>query len=586
MMSDGPRTLPRSRPCFRRLRLAGLAGLLLCLLTAGSTGAQEGELSSFLDSVDVNLVNIEVFVTDRQGNRVDGLTREDFTVEMDGKPVEVTNFHVARPAPAEDTAAAPEAPPSAPIQDATPVAQAESAPAPEAAAPPRPMFLTVYVDNVNIMPQNRRRLLKDLRPLLRQRLAAGDQVMLLAYDRSVRVLEPFTRDPEALEAALDRLEETVTHRPAANAQLRMVMSDMGTDTESGRPLEVLIDNYQQIREVEALAAYKGLQQAIVGLAGVPGRKSLLYVSDGIPRFPGVELEQMGSEDQAGRAELPSRRARRDLRSFYRQVYRQANAHEVTLYTLDARGPAENFLLSAETGGLLERAAQFTFSRDASLQEPLLELARQTGGRAIINTFNFGPVLEDVTRDFQSYYSLGFPAAEADDQYHDIEVRVKGKGLKVRHREGYLSKSPATRVADRTESFLLQGWQSNPMGVQLQFAAPEKKKRRWRVPVLIRVPARAITLIPRDNEMVGRLQLFVAVRDGEGRVSELTRLERDVRIPQAELDKQRTAGEVNDLGYAVELEMRPGPQSLVVGVWDEVGGGESYVYQRVVVGEEG
>ena len=591
-MSEGRRCLPRPRPRPRRRRwrrrvltLAGLAAIVLvCTLSASSTVAQEEDLSTFLDSVDVNLVNLEVFVTDRQGNRVGGLTREDFEVRVDGEPVELTNFHVVRPAPGDAAAATRDTQPPAPEPPAATVGAAEPAPPPEAEAPRRPMFLTVYVDNVNIMPQNRKRLLEDLRPLLRRRVAAGDQVMLISYDRSLEVVEPFTRDPAALDAALDRLEKSVTRRPEANAQLRLVMSDMGTDTETGRPLQVLVDNYQQMRESEALAAYKGLQQAIVGLAGIPGRKALLYVSDGIPRFPGVELNQLLGEEEAIRAELPSRRARRDLRSFYRQVYRQANAHEVTLYTLDARGPAENFLLSAEMGGLVERAPQFTFSRDASLQEPILELAQQTGGQAILNTFNFAGVLEDVVEDFGHYYSLGFPAPKADGSYHDIDVRVRDRSLRVRHREGYLAKSPASRVADRTESFLLQGWQSNPMGVQLQFAAPEKERRRWRVPVLVRVPAQALTLIPRGDEMVGRLQLFVAARDGEGRASELTRLERDVRISTAEFEKQQAAGDLNDLGYAVELEMRPGPQSLAVGVWDEIGGGESYVYQKVVVGD--
>jgi hypothetical protein len=60
---------------------------------------------------------------------------------------------------------------------------------------------------------------------------------------------------------------------------------------------------------------------------------------------------------------------------------------------------------------------------------------------------------------------------------------------------------------------------------------------------------------------------------------VTRLARDVAVPAA----QAASDGAGDLGYAVELEMRPGPASLVVGVWDEVGGTESYVFQKVVVG---
>ncbi len=577
--------------CNRTPARATMAALALCLLisfpaVAQDGTAQDGDLSTFLDSVDVNLVNLEVFVTDRQGNRVDGLTREDFEVRVDGEPVEVTNFHVVAPPPeppapgSADLDAGPETVPPSPVT------------IPEAdAAPRRPLYLTVYVDNIQIRPFNRKRLLDALEPVLSRRLAAGDQVMLVAFNRSVQVLTPFTGDPDAVDAALDRLHRMASHRHVVDTQLRTLIAEMDTnpppdpaeaDSSAVAAVPVRVDSYQAQREQEALGSFRALRSVITGLAGVPGRKALLYVSDGIPRFPGEELNILMPGGETN--QVSGKRRRRDLRSFYRDVVRQANAHEVTLYTFDARGSAPNFGLSAEGTVLL--GVNFEFTRNSNLQEPLMQMAADTGGQVIMNTFNFAGVLEDVVRDFGTFYSLGFPAPEADGTYHDVDVRVRGRGLRVRHREGYLAKSPAARVADRTESFLLQGWQSNPMGVQLQFAAPEKKGRRWRVPVLVRLPAGAITLIPRGEEMAGRLQLFVAVRDGEGRSSEVTRLGRDVRIPKQAFEEQKAEGKVNDLGYSVELEMRPGPQSLVVGVWDEVGGGESYVYQRVVVGEEG
>lgn len=569
-----------------------LAVLVLCLLAtlpAPSARAQDGHLSTFLDSVEVNLVNLEVFVTDRQGNRVDGLTRDDFTVEVDGTPVEITNFHVARPAPT-GTADAPASTPAAPT-DAPTAALAEAAPAPEAAAPQRPMFLTVFVDNLHTRPFNRKRLMEALEPVLAERLAAGDQVMLVAFDRSLKVLNPFTEDPEVIDSSLRRLQRMGTHRQVVDTELRTLVAALDRDGRQAQDpaeadsnalaaTEVRVDSYQARREQEALGTFKALRSVILGMAGIPGRKALFYVSDGIPRFPGEELNLLlpGAETN----QLPSRRRRRDLRPIYRDVVHQANAHEVTLYTFDARGSAPSFSISAEGNVLL--GTNFDFTRNANFQEPLMQMAADTGGQVIMNTFNFTGVLEEVVGDFGNYYSIGFPAPTADGSYHDVDVRVKGRGLRVRHREGYLAKNPAARVADRTQSFLLQGWQSNPMGVELQFGEPKKTRRTWRVPVLIRVPGQAITLIPQDDEMVGRLQLFVAVRDDEGRVSEPTRLERDVRISATEMGQRAAGDDAGDLGYAVELEMRPGLQSLVVGVWDEVGGDESYVYQRVSVGE--
>ena len=77
-------------------RPAPLAALLLLLLALPGVsqedpGQPEDEI--FLDRVAVDIVNVEVYVTDTEGNPVPGLTREDFTVVEDGRPVEVVNFY-------------------------------------------------------------------------------------------------------------------------------------------------------------------------------------------------------------------------------------------------------------------------------------------------------------------------------------------------------------------------------------------------------------------------------------------------------------------------------------------------------------
>ncbi len=54
--------------------------------------AQDTERLSFSEVVDVQLVNVEVWVSDRQGRPVVGLGPEDFEVREDGKPVTVDFF--------------------------------------------------------------------------------------------------------------------------------------------------------------------------------------------------------------------------------------------------------------------------------------------------------------------------------------------------------------------------------------------------------------------------------------------------------------------------------------------------------------
>ena len=84
----------------------------------GQPPAQSENEGFFLDSVNVSVVNVDVHVTDKKGNRVTGLTKDDFEIFEDGRPVAVTNFYAVEggkaaassdpePAPAEVLASQP-----------------------------------------------------------------------------------------------------------------------------------------------------------------------------------------------------------------------------------------------------------------------------------------------------------------------------------------------------------------------------------------------------------------------------------------------------------------------------------------------
>ena len=123
-----------------RIRLAVLVGLGVCAVMEAAP-PQFGEL------IEVNVVNVDVLVTDRQGRPVTDLRREDFEVLEDGKRVEVTNFRVVTDG----------APPAA----GGPRPEAPSRPAPAAAGPgpqlppEERLHLIVYVDNFNLEPAHR-----------------------------------------------------------------------------------------------------------------------------------------------------------------------------------------------------------------------------------------------------------------------------------------------------------------------------------------------------------------------------------------------------------------------------------------------
>src|SRR5947199_9029976 len=125
-----------------RSTLLPLAALLLAALPA--TAANPPATPSFGESVEVHVVNVDVYVTDRDGHRVTGLRKDDFTVTEDGKTVGVTNFEeLSRRSTPAAVRPAPAAPPTAGDTPAT-------------AAPPKPIdperqpALAVFVDNLHI----------------------------------------------------------------------------------------------------------------------------------------------------------------------------------------------------------------------------------------------------------------------------------------------------------------------------------------------------------------------------------------------------------------------------------------------------
>src|SRR5881397_1831383 len=137
-------------------KLLPLAAVLL-LPAPLSTGAAAAPpaVPSFGETVEVNVVNVDVFVTDKNGNRVTGLKKGDFDLLEDGKAVAVSNFVEITPA---GKPAAREAPPAAPPAPGTPVAAAPVAASPAAEAPADPqrqLSLVVFVDNLHIRPPNR-----------------------------------------------------------------------------------------------------------------------------------------------------------------------------------------------------------------------------------------------------------------------------------------------------------------------------------------------------------------------------------------------------------------------------------------------
>jgi VWFA-related protein len=528
----------------------------------------------FIDRVNVNVVNIDVYVTDKKGNRITGLTVDDFELYEDKKLVPITNFSEVREgqrvgAPEEEKIE------ELPVQRTLPGAfVAEEVPEDQR------LYLVVYVDNFNIRPLNRNRILGELRRFLLEKLNPADQVMVISYDRTLHVRQPFTADVRLAAKATMELEMLTGSAVQRDSERRRAL-DQIEDADTPFEAQIYARTYAQSVENDLTFTLRALKEIVSSLAGLPGRKALLYVSDGIPMVAGQDLYMAIDQKFTRESTSLMESLNFDFSRKYQELSSVANANRVTFYTLDAQGLQVASNVSAEERG---REVGFYADRDrqVNLQTPLRFLADTTGGRAIINTNAVFPGLERVADDFRTYYSLGYtPAHYGDGRYYSLEVKLseKRKGLVLRHREGYRDLSAETRMNDGTYAALYYNYQNNPLDVSLAFDDERRRQDGYfEVPIKVRVPLGKVTLVPRADTYEGRLRIWVGAMDDRG-TSPVQQMPVPISIPQNQIDQARE----QYYAYTVTLLMRGGQQRVAVGVRDDLASETSFVARQIVLG---
>ncbi|MEM7356536.1 MAG: VWA domain-containing protein, partial [Acidobacteriota bacterium] len=446
------------------------------------------------------------------------------------------------------------------------------------------LHLVLYLDNQFLRPFNRNRVVRQVREFLRTQIGPQDRVMLITYDRELHRRHPFTSDMQAINDALD---ETLTLTGAAAAAETERRDAMRRVEQSRTELEAQshADFYAKSVHHDLGLSIDALKKLVGSLAGLPGRKALLYVSDGIPMTPGEDLFLLVAQRFTSQTTARLQGRRYNSRQRFRDLTAQANANRVTFYTLEAAGLDFHASLSAEHRGSASATGGSNIDidvlRDSNNQQALQMMAFETGGLATFNSNNIAGALGRMASDFGSYYSLGYqPGLREEGRYHKIEVKVKRKGLQVRHRSGYRDKTAETQVAEGTLASLFYGWEKNSLGVVLQAAKGQRQDDgNFVVPLEVRIPLGNVTFVPQETLHLGQLQISVAVIDEEGRVSSVQQTPVPIEIPDAHIATARQQSFV----YEVSLIMREGYQEVAVGVRDEFPGETSFVRLPVWAG---
>ncbi len=556
------------------LRSAALLALGLGLLLSGPGPAQETDplASMFTDSVRVEVVNVDVFVTDKRGKPVEGLGRDEFEVLVDGQPVEISNFYVSE-ARTRRPRSGVVAPPAA-GEPATPPAASE----PVASADQR-LLLVIYVDNANLRPLTRNKAFRYLRLFMLRQFGPDDRFLVVSYDRSLHERQALTSDPSDVISALIEMEDLNGYRLQADLERRDILNDI-YDARGPSEVSSQASVYADSVLHDLNNSIDALKKLIDSLAGLPGRKAVLYVSDGIAMRAGADIFS-ALADHFHQPQEEMRALNYDASRRFETLASQANANRIVIYSVDASGlrPHGNADVTNYHSG---RGGNVESTHVANLQDPLFLMANETGGQVIANTNNYEPLLERIGEDFRTYYSLGFVSQTVGSgRYHGIEVKIPGrKDLKVRHREGYRDKPVQQRMMESVQAALRFGVEQNPLGVSVEFGQRTREdKQLYAVPLTVRIPMNKLVFFPTEESHRSQLKLFISARTEGGETSGVESFLHPIDIPAAQMERALTS----DYQLQHTLRMRPGKQLVAVGVRDEIGAVSSIVLEALQVG---
>lgn len=562
----------------KALRLTALA---LCLLVSGGVPpgaaqsspptknpppagkqAPDRSMGPVTERVDVSVTNIDVIVTDSKGNRVSGLTAQDFEVFQDGVPQTITNFYAVtggrllledgKTIPIDSPEAAEEIPQELKTR------------------------YVIYVDNLNIQPQNRNRMFKRLKEFVTTQVGEHAEAMVVTYNRSLKVKRRFTSEKGDVLAAIENTEMDTGGGTPQASERREALGRINEARSENEALQIARSYAQSLRN-DLEFAVDAIKTTLNGLAGVEGRKIFVYVSEGLPQSAGAELfDAVGQKFSGGHAAMETIDFNMNTR--YASIVQSANSNGVTIWALDASGLAADDLISAETRYLETRPSNFLMRQNT--QAPLLMLAEQTGGMAAINTNDWKTSLDELSKDFSNFYSLGYRTARAAaDRPHRVEVKTKRKGLRVRARKGLLEKSTETRTAEAVVASLHYPRTDNPLGVSVTVGEARPYDRdNYLLPVRIAVPVGKLGLVPSGDVYQGQFFVYFVVLDALGKQSDLQVQQQKVNVPA----KDYAIAQGKDWYYDVQLLVVPGGQKLAVALRDGVSNLTSYLQKSVFV----
>ena len=415
---------------------------------ANSSPAQAAPPGRAVIHAHANLVLVDVVVTEK-GTAVQGLPRSRFRIFENGTEQTLTVFDEHR------ADAAPEVgkPPALPLHVYSNF--------PQFAVTSAANVLLLDALNTPLTDQQyaRRQMIEYLK-----KISPGTQLAVFTLASQLRMIEGFTTDAAAIEAAITHgrsgaQPSVLLQSPEEQGEMDAISESMST-VDGGALQQFLADNQSFQTDLRVRMTLDAMQELGRYLATIPGRKNLIWFSGSFPLAidPDVTLS-----DEL----FPTR----EYADQIRETDSLLTAARVAVYPVDARGlmalvstdAARNFVgmqpMTAPTGGrgqsssgptIAPTATRVQRANSQALQQTMREhqtmdqIAEETGGRTFYHTNGLAEAVKQAIDNGSNYYTIGYipDIREWNGDFRRIEVRVDGEHYDLAYRRGYFADNPA------------------------------------------------------------------------------------------------------------------------------------------------
>ena len=509
--------------------------------------------------ITTNLVQVDAVITDKDGKLVTDLKPEELQLFENNRSQKITHFSYIPAAGG----------PSKPA-----VSENRTPGVPPDRLRPEDVRRTIalVVDDLGLSFQSTHFVRRALKQFVDQQMQSGDLVAIIRTSGGMGALQQFTSDKRQLYAAIDNIK----WYPGGRIQMSAFAAP--TRGKFGAEFDAKSKELEEFRsDLFSVGTLGAISYVVRGLSDLPGRKSVLLISDG---FKITNYEPL------------SRTARND-RTFQRmqQLIDETTRASVVIHTINASGLLTRSLSAADSladpnspsGAMsperVEEALRDRGNEALDLQSGLAFLADQTGGTSIHNSNDIAGGIKRII-DEKGYYLIGYRPDQSTfntrtgrPNYHHLSLKVLREGkFNVRMRNGFygtVSEDRSTAAAGAREQILqalISPFGSAGVPVRLTSLFANDAKTGSFMRSLLHVDAGALTFTDEPDDWHQAQFDVVAVTFGEdGKiVDEVSRVDR-LRVRGEAYQRVRKAGFVYMMTVPIK---KPGAYQLRVALRDQ------------------